>query len=86
MAAEEERIPYKEGWRPPNVVSQGTLAWVAMHMLWEYGHNIEEALIVGWGTMLVLLSFALEFLRSPRAAAQTLWHGILASGIKIPQD
>lgn len=48
---EEERLPYKEGWRPPAKIDQAMLNDGFREMLTSYGHGHEEAALVGVGTL-----------------------------------
>ncbi|KIW04492.1 uncharacterized protein PV09_04249 [Verruconis gallopava] len=51
---EEERWPYKEGWRPPKIVDQSMMRHVITKLMEANEDKAEEAVLVGLGTVRAL--------------------------------
>ncbi|KAF1970263.1 Cloroperoxidase [Bimuria novae-zelandiae CBS 107.79] len=68
---EEERLPYKEGWRPPVKLDQADLNHGFAEMMKSGEHGVEEAKWVGLGTLAALkaaiLGLGASFIKTPSA-------------------
>ena len=51
LCAEEERLPYAEGWRPPAEFTQAMMNHAYFEMMKANEHKAEEAKLVGMGTV-----------------------------------
>lgn len=54
LRAEEERLPYAEGWRAPARFDQSDMNHGFVEMLESHEHGTEEAKLVGVGTIQAL--------------------------------
>lgn len=49
--AEEERLPYAEGWRPPAKFDQSMMNHAILELIKANEYALEEAKMVGMGTL-----------------------------------
>ena len=54
MRTEEERLPYREGWRAPPAVTQAMLNTGFKQMLKNSNHKADEAKLIAVGTVKAL--------------------------------
>lgn len=66
LFAEEERLPYKEGWRPPTQeVSQPVMSKAIFNLIAANEHKGEEAITAGVGTIQVMKTVVESFIKVP---------------------
>lgn len=62
---EEERLPYKEGWRPPKTLNQDMMNHVIFKLIEANEHKQEEAETVGLGTVHALTAAVTSLTKLP---------------------
>jgi hypothetical protein len=62
---EEERLPYKEGWRPPKTLDQSMMNHVIFKLIEANEEKSEEAVTVGLGTVQAMQAAILSLIKVP---------------------
>jgi len=69
---EEERLPFKEGWRPPPTLNRSMLQQTVGKLIEENDHKTDEAVTVGLGTVEVLRSVVVNMSKDASAGHCTV--------------
>lgn len=66
LTTEEERLPYREGWRPPpSEISQIMMNKAMFNLISANEHKADEAKIAGLGTFQVMMTLVESFIKFP---------------------
>lgn len=69
---EQERLPYDEGWRPPTKIDQADLNHGYAEIMKGSEHGVEEAELVGIGTLVglkaAIMSLGASLIKAPSHA------------------